>query len=47
MKAAHCREIVVETASTRKDRPKLRAAIEQLQAGDTLVVYKPDRVAQW
>ncbi len=44
--AAHCREIIVETASTRDDRPKLRQALGQLQAGDTLVIYKPDRVAR-
>jgi DNA invertase Pin-like site-specific DNA recombinase len=44
--AAHCREILVETASTRDDRPKLRKALGQLQAGDTLVIYKPDRVAR-
>ena len=43
---AHCREIIVETASTRGDRPKLREALGQLQAGDTLVIYKPDRVAR-
>jgi len=44
--AAHCREIIVETASTRGDRPELREALGQLQAGDTLVIYKPDRVAR-
>lgn len=43
---AHCREIVIETASTRGDRPKLRAALDQLRPGDTLVIYKPDRVAR-
>jgi len=43
---AHCREVVVETASTRKDRPKLRAAVARLKPGDTLVIYKPDRVAR-
>ncbi|MGY4900048.1 recombinase family protein [Micromonospora aurantiaca (nom. illeg.)] len=43
---AHCREVVTETASTRGDRPKLRATLERLQPGDTLVVYKPDRVAR-
>ena len=43
---AHCREIIVETASTRGDRPKLREALGQLQAGDTLVIYKPERVAR-
>ena len=36
----------METASTRGDRPKLRGALGQLQAGDTLVIYKPDRVAR-
>jgi DNA invertase Pin-like site-specific DNA recombinase len=44
--AAHCREIIVETASTRGDRPKLREALGKLQVGDTLVIYKPDRVAR-
>jgi DNA invertase Pin-like site-specific DNA recombinase len=44
--AAHCREIIVETASTRGDRPRLREALGKLQAGDTLVIYKPDRVAR-
>ncbi|MEU4549991.1 recombinase family protein [Nonomuraea dietziae] len=43
---AHCREIVEETASTRKDRPKLRATIERMHPGDTLVIYKPDRIAR-
>ena len=44
--AAHCREVVVETASTRDSRPKLRSTLAALQAGDTLVIYKPDRVAR-
>jgi DNA invertase Pin-like site-specific DNA recombinase len=43
---AHCREILVETASTRDARPQLRRALEMLRAGDTLVIYKPDRVAR-
>jgi hypothetical protein len=43
---AHCREVVVETASTRTERPKLRATLDRLQAGDTLVIYEPDRVAR-
>src|SRR5262245_61692158 len=30
--AAHCREVIVETASTRGDRPKLREALGKLQA---------------
>jgi DNA-binding CsgD family transcriptional regulator len=40
--AAHCREVIVEIASTRGDRPKLREALGKLQGGDTLVIYKPD-----
>ncbi|MGH3772905.1 MAG: recombinase family protein, partial [Pseudonocardiaceae bacterium] len=43
---AGCREVVVETASTRGERPKLRATLNALKAGDTLVIYKPDRVAR-
>ncbi|GAA2418591.1 recombinase family protein [Nonomuraea africana] len=43
---AHCREIVEETASTRKDRPKLRATVERMRPSDTLVIYKPDRIAR-
>jgi DNA invertase Pin-like site-specific DNA recombinase len=44
--AADCREVVVETASSRSDRPKLRATLRALRAGDTLVIYKPDRIAR-
>ncbi len=44
--AAHCREVVVETASTRDARPKLQATLSALRPGDTLVIYKPDRVAR-
>jgi DNA invertase Pin-like site-specific DNA recombinase len=44
--AAGCRQVVVETASTRGDRPKLYATLAGPQAGDTLVVYKPDRIAR-
>jgi DNA invertase Pin-like site-specific DNA recombinase len=44
--AAHCREIITETASTRADRLRLREVMGRLRAGDTLVIYKPDRVAQ-
>ncbi|MEV4245198.1 recombinase family protein [Streptosporangium canum] len=43
---AHCREVVVETASTRGEQPKLRATLDRLQPGDTLVICKPDRVAR-
>src|SRR5512142_67772 len=44
--AACCREVVVETASTRAERPKLYATLARLEAGDTLVIYKPDRIAR-
>ena len=37
---------MIETASTRGARPKLGEALGTLQAGDTLVIYKPDRVAR-
>ena len=37
--AAYCREVLVETASTRGERPKLRATLAMLKPGDTLVVY--------
>ncbi|MGW5685242.1 recombinase family protein [Nonomuraea sp. NPDC003754] len=43
---AHCREVVVETASTRGEQSRLRAALDRLQPGDTLVIYQPDRVAR-
>lgn len=42
---ADCREVIVETASTRGERPRLRATLNTLKSGDTLVIYKPDRVA--
>ena len=44
--AADCREVIVETASTRGARPRLTAALRALRPGDTLVIYKPDRVAR-
>jgi DNA invertase Pin-like site-specific DNA recombinase/DNA-binding CsgD family transcriptional regulator len=44
--AAHCREIIVETASSRDARPKLYSTLAALRVGDTLVIYKPDRVAR-
>jgi DNA invertase Pin-like site-specific DNA recombinase/DNA-binding CsgD family transcriptional regulator len=43
---AHCREIVVETASTRAAWPKLASTLAALRPGDTLVIHKPDRVAR-
>ena len=44
--AAHCRELMIETASTGAARPKLHSTLAALRAGDTLVIYKPDRVAR-
>ena len=44
--AAHCRLVITETASTGGDRPGLREALGQLQAGGTLVICKPGRVAR-
>ena len=43
---ADCREVIVETASTRGECPKLHATLNTLQADDTLVIYKPDRIAR-
>jgi DNA invertase Pin-like site-specific DNA recombinase len=43
---AHCREIIVETASSRRHRPELERTLGILRPGDTLVIYKPDRVAR-
>ncbi|MEV0422130.1 hypothetical protein [Streptosporangium canum] len=39
---SHCREVVEETAGTRRGRSKPTATIERMTAGDTLVVYMPD-----
>ena len=44
--AADCREVIVETASTRGVRPRLAATLRTLRPSDTLVIYKPDRVAR-
>jgi hypothetical protein len=43
---ANCREVIVETASTRGARPRLTVTLDTLRPGDTLVVYKPDRIAR-
>lgn len=43
---ASCREVIVETASTRGARPELHATLAALKPGDTLVIYKPDRIAR-
>ncbi len=43
---AHCREVIVETASTWRRRPELERTLDLLQDGDTLVIHRPDRVAR-
>jgi len=45
--AAGCDRVFVETASGMKqDRPELQAALSALQPGDTLVVWRFDRLAR-
>ena len=45
--AANCERIYTETASgAQRDRPELTAALEYMREGDTLVVWKLDRLAR-
>lgn len=46
LKKAGVGEVVEETRSGVKARPALEALLERLQAGDTLMVYKLDRLAR-
>lgn len=47
LKAAGCARIFVEKASgAQRDRPELKAALEYVRAGDTIVVWKLDRLAR-
>ena len=47
LKADGCEKIFVEKASgAQRDRPELSAAIDYARAGDTLVVWKLDRLAR-
>lgn len=47
LKAAGCERTFVEKVSgTHRERPTLMAAIDYLRAGDTLVVWKLDRLAR-
>jgi len=47
LKAAGCERVFMEKASgAQRDRPELRAALEYIRAGDTLVVWKLDRLAR-
>lgn len=43
---AGCKRIVEECASGRKERPALTALVEGLQPGDTLTVYRFDRISR-
>jgi DNA invertase Pin-like site-specific DNA recombinase len=47
LKAAGCGRVFVERASgAQRDRPELRAALGYMRSGDTLVVWKLDRLAR-
>ena len=47
LKAAGCYWVFTETASgARTDRPTLEQLLDQLRPGDTLVVWKPDRLGR-
>ncbi|MEM8579605.1 MAG: recombinase family protein, partial [Pseudomonadota bacterium] len=47
LKAAGCKKIFREKASgAQRDRPQLAAAIDYMREGDTLVVWKLDRLAR-
>jgi len=47
LEAAGCERIFVEAASgAQRDRPVLQSALDYMRAGDTLVVWKLDRLAR-
>jgi DNA invertase Pin-like site-specific DNA recombinase len=47
LKGAGCERILTEKASgAQRDRPELKAALNYIRAGDTLVVWKLDRLAR-
>ncbi len=47
LKAAGCARIFTEKASgAQRERPELKAALDYIRAGDTLVVWKLDRLAR-
>jgi len=47
LKAAGCEKVFVEKASgAQRERPELKAALEYMRDGDTLVVWKLDRLAR-
>ena len=46
LRAYGCLQIVEEKASAAKDRPALNGLLQQLRTGDTLVVWKLDRLGR-
>lgn len=47
LEAAGCEKVFVEKASgAQRDRPELKAALDYMRDGDTLVVWKLDRLAR-
>lgn len=47
LSAVECERIFVETASgAQRDRPELKRALDYMRPGDTLVVWKLDRLAR-
>ncbi|MFN3146958.1 MAG: recombinase family protein [Paracoccaceae bacterium] len=47
LKAAGCEKVFTEKASgARTDRPELQAALDYMRDGDTLIVWKLDRLAR-
>lgn len=47
LKAAGCEKVFVEKASgAQRDRPELNATLDYVRAGDTIVVWKLDRLAR-
>ncbi|HEX8350852.1 MAG TPA: recombinase family protein [Hymenobacter sp.] len=46
LQAAGCADIVQEKASSAKDHPQLQRLLTRLRAGDTLMVWKLDRLAR-
>ena len=46
LEKSNCDRIFVEKVSGVKERPELQAALKFMRAGDTLVVYKFDRIGR-
>ena len=47
LKEAGCEKVFIEKASgAQRDRPELKAALDYMRSGDTLVVWKLDRLAR-